>query len=108
MKKLSILSAAILPSFILFYNVTAQPSPDWVATYNGPANKSDNPRAMVIDGQNNIYVSGTSDGEKRGNMDYATVKYNSAGQQLWVARYNGTGNSTDYPYNLTVDAVGYV
>jgi hypothetical protein len=28
-------------------------------------------------------------------FDYATIKYDSSGQQQWVARYDGPGNSTD-------------
>ena len=83
------------------------PAPEWVATYNGPAGKADRPRAMFIDNNNNVYVTGPSEA-KGGNLDYATVKYNADGVQQWVARYNGEGNGEDWPYAITVDENGNV
>src|SRR6186713_2446174 len=106
MKKLFILSTFFL--LILFYKGIGQPNPEWTKTYNGPAGLGDRPRAMCIDNNNNIYVTGPSDASKRGNLDYATIKYNAAGQQQWVARYNGEGDAEDWPYAITVDATGNV
>ena len=107
MKKLHFLFRTLFP-LLIFYNSNGQaPSPDWVSTYNGSDGKSDNPREMFIDAQNNIYVSGVTI-NKKGTQDYLTVKYNPAnGQQIWFARYNGPGNENDYVYGLTVDAAGF-
>ncbi|MBI4721697.1 MAG: SBBP repeat-containing protein [Candidatus Stahlbacteria bacterium] len=66
----------------------------WVTRYNGPANDYDYASAIAVDGSGNIYVTGTSWGSGSFN-DYATVKYNSSGDSLWVARYNGPDNSYD-------------
>jgi len=67
----------------------------WVARYNGPASDYDSASSIVVDSSGNVYVTGESLGLGTG-LDYATIKYNSAGQQQWVARYNGLGNGDDY------------
>jgi len=41
-----------------------------------------------------VYVAGNSPGDTSAN-DITTIKYDSAGQQQWVQRYNGPGNSDD-------------
>jgi hypothetical protein len=79
----------------------------WVAHYDGPGNGIDRARAMAIDDSGNVYVTGESFGA--GTIyDYATVKYNSNGSEVWIARYNGPANSTDKAYALAVDNNGYV
>lgn len=58
----------------------------WVETYDSVGN--DVPYGLVLDTLGNIYVSGVS-GNIYGRYDCLTLKYNSAGQQLWEARYTG-------------------
>lgn len=79
----------------------------WAARYNGPANFIDIANAIAVDGSGNVYVTGISAGITS-LSDYATVKYNSAGQQQWVARYNGPSNATDEAFSITVDGSGNV
>jgi uncharacterized delta-60 repeat protein len=79
----------------------------WVARYNGPGNDRDRANALVVDASGNVYVTGTSAGSGTG-PDFATVKYNSAGVEQWVARYDGPGNSGDEATALAVDASGNV
>ncbi len=79
----------------------------WLARYDGPGNDGDAAYAMAIDGSGNVYVTGVSIGSGTG-ADYATIKYNSAGQQQWVARYNGPANGDDYGYAIAVDSSGNV
>ncbi len=98
MKKLLILYAFIF--------LNAQSFAQWPARYNA-FNKIDQGRLIAVDAANNVYVTGRSQ-DKKGNDDYATIKYSPSGQQLWVARYNGTGNGYDIPHGLTVDANGNV
>lgn len=87
------------------YNADGQQQ--WVARYNGPGNAEDVPVALELDSSGNVYVTGHSFGSGSG-YDYATVKYDSAGQQKWVARYNGPGNGGDEAADLAVDNSGNV
>ena len=81
----------------------------WTASYDGPTNEDDYAYALVVDDAGNVYVTGWSGGG--GHLqyrDYATLKYDTDGNQLWVQRYNGPGNSWDEARALAVDSVGNV
>jgi uncharacterized delta-60 repeat protein len=78
--------------------------PVWVARYNGPTNGSDRARAIAIDSNDNIYVTGYSPGPGT-SSDYATIKYSpDSNLPVWVARYNGPGNNHDRAYAIAVDS----
>ncbi|UCE36875.1 MAG: SBBP repeat-containing protein [Thermoplasmata archaeon] len=79
----------------------------WVARYNGPGNGDDDGRAMTVDPFGNIYVTGYSEGNGT-NYDYTTIKYDSNGNELWVARYNGPENGLDHAYDIALDPFGHV
>jgi len=73
-----------------------------VARYNGPGNNVDGADALAVDGEGNVYVTGNSRGNQ-GHDDYATIKYDTNGNQLWVARYDDGS-----PTALVVDSAGNV
>jgi hypothetical protein len=83
----------------------------WVRSYNGPGNSTDSPADLMVDAAGNIYVTGQSTGSGT-NFDYATIKYDAAGNQLWVRRYDGptTIFASDYDNAaaLAVDVNGNV
>ena len=47
----------------------------WLIWYNGPANGSDSPSDIAIDGMGNIYVVGYSQRDSLHNADLTTIKY---------------------------------
>ncbi|MEO0069038.1 MAG: SBBP repeat-containing protein, partial [candidate division WOR-3 bacterium] len=101
MKRLSLVSLFLLLLPLLSFAY------DWVKTYNGPGNGPDMASAIAVDGSGNVYVTGYSRGSGTSN-DYATIKYNTNGDTLWVRRYNGPGNGPDWAYAIAVDGSGNV
>jgi uncharacterized delta-60 repeat protein len=79
----------------------------WVARYNGPGNDTDVAYGIAVDGSGNVYVTGASVGSGT-DFDYATIKYNSSGQEQWVARYNGPVNDSDGANAVAIDGLGNV
>jgi uncharacterized delta-60 repeat protein len=96
-----------LISLILPILIFSQVDTAWVRRYNGPGNSNDGANAIKLDNQGNVYVTGYSAG-LNGNYDYATIKYNSANIQQWVARYNGPSDSSDYATAIVIDTFGNI
>ena len=93
--------------------VTVKYGPDgaqhWVARYNGPAGINDYATALAVDGAGNVYVTGASyNGDGGIFSDFATIKYNTSGEEQWVVGYDGGGAWEDWPIDLEVDGVGNV
>jgi len=103
MKATTILTLVFLT---IFRTCQAQISQEWAVRYN--AGGVDNARALIVDASGNVYITGESATGGLGTEDYCTIKYNSAGTQVWVKRYNGTGNDRDYAYAIATDALGNV
>jgi len=81
----------------------------WERHYNGPGGGYDMPAAMAVDRSGNVYVTGGSmrSGDY-GSLDYATIKYDTEGNEKWVRRYNGPRNENDTGKAIAVDSVGNV
>lgn len=84
----------------------------WATRYSGPAESTgseDRPHSLAVDDNGNVYVTGESS-TGFGFLDmYATIKYNSSGDSVWVSRYKGSGDAgLSQPYALAVDPNGNV
>lgn len=101
--KESLLSLFFLTPLVL----GAQVHQEWVSLYNGPGSAWDIATVVGVDTSGNVYITGRSDNGNL-NEDIATIKYNSLGQEQWVARYNGPGDTTDASYSMVVDDEGNV
>jgi uncharacterized delta-60 repeat protein len=84
--------------------------PLWTNYYNGTANGGDAATALAVDSNGNVIVTGNSTGPTglSSYVDFATIKYSSAGAPLWTNRYNGPGNDADTAVGVAVDGSGNV
>ncbi len=92
----------------LLIKYDASGAEQWVQTYDGAGGNDTLYDMAVVDvsGQTYIYVTGSSEANRSSSAsaDYATVKYDAAGTELWVARYDA--GSTDAAQSLVVDGSG--
>ncbi len=79
----------------------------WVARYDGPGHSYEYEQAMALDASGNVYVTGYSSGSSTSD-DFATVKYDPNGNQLWAVRYTYPVPSSDVGNKVVMDASGNV
>ncbi|MCK4588824.1 MAG: SBBP repeat-containing protein [Nanoarchaeota archaeon] len=79
----------------------------WAETYSHPVNSDDMGRDIAIDSLGNIYVTGTSFGSGT-RRDIVTLKYDSNGNQIWVARYGGEFDDNGVDVEVDKDGNVYV
>ena len=60
--------------------------------------------AIAVDTLGNVYVTGGVGYDFLMDSDYATIKYDSDGNQVWVSIYNGTGNDYDEASSIVLDS----
>jgi uncharacterized delta-60 repeat protein len=84
----------------------------WRARYDGPLRQLDSPEAILVDMAGNVYVTGSSLGRGSGGIaryESATVKYDSLGNEVWVARYALPGSeSWDGRGGMSFDNAGNI
>jgi len=82
----------------------------WTRAYDYFA-EYDQANGIAVDASGNVYVTGQSDQDASflTNDDYATIKYDGNGNELWVARYNNSiGDGTDQAEKILLDASGNI
>jgi len=80
----------------------------WVSRYDGPVSGDDYAAGMALDPWGNVCVTGRSKDIGIGQYDYATVKYDPNGVELWVRRYDGPTNDKDRAVGVATDDVGNI
>jgi uncharacterized delta-60 repeat protein len=79
----------------------------WTNRYDGPANSYDGARAVAVDSNGNVFVTGYSE-SLVGGRDFITFKYSNSGTALWTNRYDGPANSSDDAFAVALDSSGNV
>ncbi len=77
----------------------------WIQRYNGPVNSDDRAVGVVVSNGGDVFVTGSSIGSGT-NYDITTVKYNSAGIQQTVLRYNDLSNASDIAAGISLNPLG--
>ena len=78
----------------------------WIASFGG-GNGSDVARALKVDEDGSVYVTGESHGLS-GDPDFATLKYDADGSQQWARFYDGPNHLADRAAQLELDDNGNV
>jgi len=73
--------------------------------HNSPGNGYDLPTELVVDTNNNVFVTGTT--ENGNNKNIKTIAYNSNLQLQWVDYIDKSGNA-DEGYGICVDLTGNI
>jgi uncharacterized delta-60 repeat protein len=79
----------------------------WGTRYQGPSKSEDIPNDIVLDNAGNVYITGSSKGMGTAT-DFATIKYDSLGNEEWISRYNGPAYNADEAQKVRVDYSGNV
>jgi len=79
----------------------------WVRRYSSMGYSEDWATDLAVDAYGNVYVTGKSY-DSLTNFDYLIIKYDSLGNELWVKKYNGPGNSEDEATAIVLDDSGNV
>jgi hypothetical protein len=92
----------------------------WARRFDGPVSGDDEASALAVDASGNVHVTGRIDHlflcteEDRRDPaarpgDYGTVKYDAAGNMLWLARYEGADRFSSARANaIALDRAGNV
>ncbi len=64
--------------------------------------------SLILDNQNNVYISGARVHTTNSSNAEFTIKYDSNGNEVWQKIYNGPGSGGEIPFDLKVDGLGNI
>lgn len=77
----------------------------WKKIYSSGFSNLDEATSIAIDISENIYVVGKSP-DSSFDHNFLTIKYDTLGNQIWLAKYKNTINSHDIPNSICIDNSG--
>lgn len=82
----------------------------WARYYNRNGSGDDEAVSVTVDKKNNVFLTGYSAETGGTGHDFATLKYDSAGNLIWARHYDGFLNGSDKAAKITLDtnAIVYV
>jgi Secretion system C-terminal sorting domain/Beta-propeller repeat len=91
--------------FVLYVdNSFSQIEPLWQVTFNDSIPETNYAVKSKIDNQDNIVILARGTNNSLGTgVDFILIKYDANGEKLWNRRFDGTGHSSDYPSDMTID-----
>lgn len=79
----------------------------WTKTFKSAVQKNDLPSDIWCDSEGNVFVTGHT--QNQGSQkDAILLKYDSAGNQVWLKNYTGQGDNYDNVNAITTDASGNI
>jgi hypothetical protein len=79
----------------------------WLRTYAGPGTSQDDASSLVIGPAGEVYVGGSGISAS-GNYDFTIIKYDSAGNQIWLRQHDSPVGGDDGIRAMAVDAWGNI
>ncbi len=80
----------------------------WSSGFEGPGAGDDIPKAMVLDQEGNIYLTGDTDFDPGDDtiFGFFVIKYDPNGDSLWVRTMKSPENDDDHVVDIAVDGDG--
>ena len=70
----------------------------WMRKYSGSSNNYDRVYAIMVDDSGYVYITGREFGNESTFENIVTLKYDSEGNTMWTAIYDGESHDYDCPY----------
>jgi len=80
----------------------------WKRRYDPPEEGHCHGANIAVDGSGYVYITGYESASSPVNENTVTIKYDTHGTRLWVARYDGPDQRSDLARALAVDGAGNV
>jgi uncharacterized delta-60 repeat protein len=80
----------------------------WIVRHQGPGSSNDRINAVTVDASGNVFLTGYRPRESGLGYDIVTQKYDTDGNQLWVARYGGPDDTKDRARVIATDGMGNI